>query len=145
MSDAQDRAEALDDDRFTGEFPPDHLVGAEAYGAAGADPGAPEGVIARAAREEPEVIPEDAAEEPYAPDGLAGDGGSVEGSVQDLEAPLDAEDAAMHLVDDPVFDDDDAEPPTGELSPEEVGAAAEVEAEVADAQVGGAAPRDRDR
>ncbi|HRW36103.1 MAG TPA: hypothetical protein P5254_00285 [Aquihabitans sp.] len=145
MSDAQDRAEALDDDRFTGEFPPDQLIGAEAYGAAGADPGAPEGVIARAAREEPEVVPQDAADEPYSPDDLAGSGGSVEGSVQDLEAPLDAEDAAMHLVDDPVFDDDDDEPPTGELSPEEVGAAEAIEAEVGDAQVGGLAPVDEDR
>ena len=140
MSDAQDRAEALDDDQFAGEFPPDKLLGAEAYGAAGADPGAPESVIARAAREEPELLPEDVADEPFEPDDLAGEGGSVSGGVQDREAPLDAEDAAMHLVDDPVFDDDDDEPLVGELSPEEVAAAADMEAEVGDDEPGGLAP-----
>lgn len=38
MADGQDRAEALHDDKVGGEYPPDHLIGAEAYGAAGADP-----------------------------------------------------------------------------------------------------------
>jgi hypothetical protein len=140
MTDAQDRAEALDDDKIGGDFPPDKLIGAEAYGAAGADPGAPESVIARAAREEPELRPDDVAAAPF--DGLAGDGGSVEGTVQDLEAPLDAEDAAMHLIDDPVFDDDDDEPRVGELSPEEVAAAADMEAEVGLDTPGGLAPAD---
>lgn len=145
MSDPQDRAEALDDDRFAGEFPPDKLLGAQAYGAAGTDPGAPESVAARAAREEPEVLPEDPASDPYELDDLAGDGGSVETTVQDREAPLDAEDAAMHLIDDPVFDDDDLEPPVGELSPEEVAAAADMEAEVGLDEPGGLGPADDDR
>lgn len=139
MSDAQDRAEALDDDKVGGDFPPDHLLGAQAYGAAGADPGAPESVIARAAREEPEERPGDASFDPEAERGLAGEGGSVEQTAQDLEAPRAAEDAAMHLVDDPVFDDDDLEPPVGELSPEEAAAAADVEAEVGLDEPGGLA------
>ena len=36
MAEEQDRAEQLDDDKFDGGFPPDKLLGAQAYGAAGA-------------------------------------------------------------------------------------------------------------
>jgi hypothetical protein len=96
MSDGQDRAEALDDDKFGGEFPPDHLVGAQAYGAAGTDPGAPESVEQRAAREAPEERPGDRPE----PTGYPDEEGSVEATVQDMEAPIAAEDAAVHVVDE---------------------------------------------
>lgn len=56
MADEQDRAEALDEDKL-GEFPPEKPPGAQAYGAAGAEPHADEPVAARAAREEPEEMP----------------------------------------------------------------------------------------
>ncbi|HWJ63986.1 MAG TPA: hypothetical protein VNS19_18585 [Acidimicrobiales bacterium] len=96
MSDAQDRAEALDDDKVGGEFPPDHLVGAEAYGAAGADPGAPESVERRAAREEPEERPGDRPESLGYPD----EEDVVDDSVQEHEAPRPAEEAAVHAIDE---------------------------------------------
>ena len=91
MSDAQDRAEALDDDVFAGgEFPPDKLLGAQAYGAAGAEPHADENITARAAREEPE--------EPLGyPDEDVTDRYDV---VQEMEAPIAAEEAAMHAFDE---------------------------------------------
>lgn len=53
MQDEQDRAEALDDDKG-GDPAPDRPPGAQAYGAAGAEPHATESVVARAAREEPD-------------------------------------------------------------------------------------------
>lgn len=59
MADAQDRAEAADADKV-GPMPPDKPPGAQAYGAAGAEPHAPESVAARAARE----VPEDAGVDP---------------------------------------------------------------------------------
>jgi len=91
MSDGQDRAEALDDDKIGGEFPPDHLIGAEAYGEAGAEPGAPESVERRAAREEPEQRPE--------PTGEPGED-EIDDTVQEHEAPRPAEVAAVHVVDE---------------------------------------------
>lgn len=91
MTDGQDRAEALDDDKIGGEFPPDHLIGAEAYGEAGAEPGAPESVERRAAREEPEQRPE--------PTGEPGED-EIDDTVQEHEAPRPAEEAAVHVVDE---------------------------------------------
>lgn len=92
MSDPQDRAEQLDDDAIGGEFPPDKLLGAQAYGAAGAEPHAPEGVAARAAREEPEERPE--------PSGIPDDDDLVDDVVQEREAPIPAEEAAVHAIDE---------------------------------------------
>lgn len=117
MADAQDKAEALDDDELTGEFPPDKLMGAEAYGAAGADPGAPESVARRAAREEPEerpLPPAAAASDPTVAvrseeDDFSGDE-TLRDVVQEREAPAPAEEAAMHAVDEPAFDSSVDEP-----------------------------------
>ncbi|MEZ5179424.1 MAG: hypothetical protein R2746_14420 [Acidimicrobiales bacterium] len=92
MAEEQDRAEQLDDDKFDGGFPPDKLLGAQAYGAAGAEPHAVESVAARAAREEPE---EGAG--PPSDDGRPMGTDVTDDVVQELEAPLDAEDAAMHV------------------------------------------------
>lgn len=119
----------LDDDELTGEYPPEKLMGAEAYGAAGTDPGAPESVIARAAREEPE-------EEPL-PSGTAGSGDptidvlspeddfagdeTLRDVVQEREAPAPAEEAALHLIDEPAFDstvDDPELAAANEIDPE---------------------------
>jgi hypothetical protein len=96
-TDEQDRAEALDDDAEP-MVAPDHLVGAQAYGAAGAEPHATEPVARRAAREEPEL-------------GLAEIGDEARGvqrtddpTLHDVAteraAPPPAEEAAMHVVDD---------------------------------------------
>ncbi|MCU1369319.1 MAG: hypothetical protein JWO77_513 [Ilumatobacteraceae bacterium] len=114
MSDGQDRAEALDDDKIGGEYPPDHLLGAAAYGEAGTDPGAPESVARRAAREEPEELPE--------PTGEPGED-EIDDTVQEHEAPIPAEEAAVHPIDetlggfDSEVDDPDLEA-AWELDPE---------------------------
>lgn len=121
MGDEQDAAEAFDDDELGrsdadddgGEtwIAPDHLVGAEAYGAAGADPGAPEGVIAREARE----VPEDDG------DGDLDDQVRLDGEDWDDDAP--AEVSAMHAVNEDLGDfdsdvDDPALEAAWELDPE---------------------------
>lgn len=107
MADAQDKAEMLDDDELDGEFPPDKLLGAEAYGEAGAQPGAPESVARRAAREEPEERPLDPLDAAGDPDALVLDpeddfGGdpSLRDVVQEREAPVPAEEAAIHVIDE---------------------------------------------
>lgn len=117
MADAQDKAETLDDDELTGEFPPDKLMGAEAYGAAGADLGAPESVARRAAREEPEERPlpptattsDPAVAVRSEEDDFSGDE-TLRDVVQEREAPVPAEEAAMHAVDEPAFDSSIDEP-----------------------------------
>ncbi|HEX2577827.1 MAG TPA: hypothetical protein VHK88_15860 [Aquihabitans sp.] len=107
MADEQDKAEALDDDELDGEYPPDHLLGAQAYGAAGTEPGAPESVAQRVGREEPEEVP---AERPLTISDLdqvhTDDGDIFVGDmtqrdvVQEREAPVPAEEAAMHIIDE---------------------------------------------
>lgn len=129
MGDEQDRAEGLDDDKL-GEFPPDKLLGAAAYGAAGTDPGAPEGVIARAAREEPEEMPLDPLPTKSDPDvAVLSDDDPLAGdpSLRDIATEkgdvMPAEEAAMHVVDEelPGFDsevDDPALEAAWETDPE---------------------------
>lgn len=94
MPDEQDHAEELDDEA-TGAPAPDHLMGAQAYGAAGVEPHAGESVAQRAAREEPE--PKLGDEGPL-------DDGEDDPTLHDVaterEAPIPSELAAMHLVDD---------------------------------------------
>ena len=82
MPDEQDRAEALDDDEL-GEMPPDKPLGAQAYGAAGAEPHADESVRRRAAREEPDEL------DPWA---------------DDTGGPAEA--AAVHMIDEELEDFD---------------------------------------
>lgn len=112
MGDAQDRAVNLDDDQLGGEFPPDKLLGAEAYGEAGAEPGAPESVVKRAAREEPEERPLeplpttsdegalDPATGPLDPTDDFGGQEDLRDVVQEREAPQAAEEAAIHAIDE---------------------------------------------
>jgi len=103
MQDEQDRAEALDDD--VGVDPaPDRPPGAQAYGAAGAEPHAPESVAARAAREEPDP----AAEQPEDRPPLQEDGDRVveedDPTLADVAteraAPRPAEEQAVQDPDD---------------------------------------------
>lgn len=101
MADEQDRAEELDDEAI-GAPAPDHLMGAQAYGAAGVEPHAGESVAQRAAREQPE--PKLGDEGPLA-DGE--DDPTLHDVATEREAPVPAELAAMHLVNEggPIEDD----------------------------------------
>jgi hypothetical protein len=103
MSDPQDVAESLDDDKFGGGYPPDTLLGAQAYGAAGAEPHATESVVARAAREEPDDL---AAALGRDADGIPAEETDPEEIVQEREAPRPAEEAALHIAGDPADDID---------------------------------------
>lgn len=106
MADEQDQAEQLDDDEMGGEFPPDKMLGAQAYGAAGTEPGAPESVAQRAGREIPDQVPLDPLPTSSDPEAVLsgdeafGDDPTMRDVVQEREAPLPAEEAAMHVVDD---------------------------------------------
>ncbi len=130
MADPQDQAEALDDDRLNDEFPPEQPLGAEEYGVTAAEERYDEPLEERILREEPEVrathgIPEDppVLVDPDSVDGMPEDGSAVTRSVDDevgaideddpmggdptlrdvvteREAPLAAEEAAIHIVDD---------------------------------------------
>lgn len=103
MSDPQDIAESLDDDKIGGDYPPDKLLGAQAYGAAGAEPHATESVVARAAREEPDDL---AAALERSSDGIPPEETHPEEMVQEREAPRPAEEAALHVTGDSVDDVD---------------------------------------
>lgn len=109
MVDEQDRAEMLDDDAQP-MVAPDKPPGAQAYGAAGAEPHAVESVARRAAREEPELwetrSPGSGAEEPPPDDDFA----------TERAAPPPAEVAAMQVVGVEERPDDDPgeEPPVEE-------------------------------
>lgn len=107
MADAQDKSESLDDDKIGDDFPPDEPLGADAYGEAGAEPGAPESVVRRSAREEPEELPLQPLATRSDPElGALADGDDFSGdaslreTVQEAEAPVAAEEAAMHVVDE---------------------------------------------
>ncbi len=105
MADEQDRAEALDEDKL-GEMPPEHPPGAQAYGAAGAEPHATESVIARAARENPEERPSldgalmNEAREILSVDDPTGGDPSLRDTAAEKSATLSAEESAMHVVDE---------------------------------------------
>lgn len=101
MADEQDQAEETDDEAI-GAPAPDHLRGAQAFGAAGVEPHAGESVAQRAAREQPEP--------------KLGDEGPLDPELKDptlsdvaleREAPVAAELQAMHLVDEDGLVDDD--------------------------------------
>jgi hypothetical protein len=125
MSDPQDSAEALDDDKFGGDYPPDKLLGAQAYGAAGAEPHATENVTARAAREEPDDLAEAL---DRAADGIPPEETYPEEIVQEREAPRPAEEAALHVTTDPVDDVDaiEAMDDLDAVTDEDLAAAAEL-------------------
>lgn len=104
MADEQDRAEALDDDEDV-VIPPEHPLGAQAYGAAGAEPHADEPVARRAAREEPEEIPgvddEIEPEVVLDPDDPIGGDATLRDTAAERSAATPAEEAALHLTDEP--------------------------------------------
>ncbi len=93
MADEQDRAEALDEDAEP-ITPPDHLLGAAAYGAAGTDPPGGETVAQRAAREEPE-------DRPGPTDAVEPDDPTLHDIAVERSTPQPAEEAALHVIDDP--------------------------------------------
>jgi hypothetical protein len=93
MSDAQDRAEATDDDKLGGEFPPERPLGAHRR----QDDAIPESFAGREARLEPEVgQAAGTGEETVAvgDDAVAPDDAPV-------ETPEAAEEAALHVTDEP--------------------------------------------
>jgi|GEM_PF-2086322 len=122
MGDPQDQAENLDDDELDGAYPPDKLLGAEAYGEAGTDPGAPESVERRAAREEPEEVPGQLGDEAYGtegpldPEDSFGGDESLRDVVQEREAPIPAEEQAIHLVDEDLDFDSEVDDPALEAA-----------------------------
>lgn len=131
MADEQDQAETLDDDELDGPYPPDHMLGIrEAVSEAGTDPGAPESDADRVAREEPEEIPSADYTTVGDPEAVVLDEGDVFAGdmtmrdvVQEREAPVPAEEDAIHLVDESLggfesdVDDPDLEA-AWELDPE---------------------------
>jgi hypothetical protein len=108
MADEQDQAENLDDDELDGAYPPDHTLGIrDAVSDAGTEPGAPESVADRAAREEPEEIPTEDYRTVGDPEEIVLDEGDVFAGdmtlrdvVQEREAPVPAEEDAIHVVDE---------------------------------------------
>jgi hypothetical protein len=100
MSDEQDQAEAIDPDELgddpAANFPPDKPPGAQAYGAAGAEPHADEPVASRAAREEPEAFEVDQQ-----------DADDIVDTASDEDPDArPAEEAAMHILDEGLADFD---------------------------------------
>lgn len=127
MSDNQP-GELLDDDKLGGEYPPEQPLGATAYGTTAAEQAVGESLAERVAREEPDVlVPGDAGMELVQPDEgahadvegaevamlarndlgplsdddpLAGDP-SLRDVATELEGAIPAEEAAMHIIDEP--------------------------------------------
>jgi hypothetical protein len=105
-TDPQDEAEALDDDRLDGEYPPESPLGVDAYGTTGAEERWDEPLAERVAREEPD---DDRARRDLPEveglgalddgDPLAGDD-TLRDVAQEREAPVPAEEDAVHVVGD---------------------------------------------
>jgi hypothetical protein len=104
FDDPQDEAEALDEDELAGasEYPPERLLGADDYGTTPAEERVPEPLDEFAKREQPDRLRPNRAEPP-----LLIDPESAEGLEDDeiepdfateLEAPLPAEEAAIHII-----------------------------------------------
>ena len=89
MSDAQDRAEQLDDDKLGGEFPPEQPLGADE----GRTDHAQESVAERDARH----LPEDERRVNPAEDEALLEGTSVSPQDEVAETPEAAEEAALRL------------------------------------------------
>lgn len=90
MSDQQ-RAEDLDEDKIGGEYPPERPLGVEEYGTTAAEEAWDEPLEERLAREEPEDGPGGPPDE---------DGDPYDDAVQEHEAPVPAEEAALHVEGD---------------------------------------------
>jgi hypothetical protein len=129
-SDEQDQAESLDDDELGGRFPPDELLGANQYGITEAEERYDEPLEERISREEPdfddqadvhddeleiELVendgpPEDGrlvgeavveTDDALDVDDIASGDTTRRDVVTEREAPIAAEDAAVHLIDEP--------------------------------------------
>ncbi len=107
MADEQDQAEALDDEELDGAYPPDRVMGIpDAVSEAGTDPGAPESVVGRTYREEPEDLPREPSSPASDTDAALAEGEASAGDstlsdvVQEREAPVSAEVDAIHVVDE---------------------------------------------
>jgi hypothetical protein len=103
-ADPQDQAEALDDDRLAGEYPPEEPLGVEDYGTTAAEERWDEPLAERVRREEPddslatsdfEVDPEVGALDEGDP--LTGDDTTRDIALERVAPP--AEEAAMHVTD----------------------------------------------
>jgi hypothetical protein len=93
---SQNRAEGLDEDKIGGDFPPEEPLGADEYGTTAAEERWDEPLEERIAREQPDVLPGD----PVVEDDEVDD--TFDDAVQEHEAPIPAEEDAIH----PVPDDD---------------------------------------
>ena len=130
MSDQQ-RAEGLDDDKLAGEYPPEEPLGVEEYGTTAAEEAWDEPLEERIAREEPDVpVPEDDGVELLQPDegahtdveadevasvahaqpdergplseeDVASGDPTLRDVAQEREGAMPAEEAAVHVVEEP--------------------------------------------
>jgi hypothetical protein len=93
---SQNRAEGLDEDEIGGDFPPEEPLGVDEYGTTAGEERFDEPLDERIAREEPDVLPVDgsAAQADEVDD-------TFDDAVQEHEAPVPAEEAALHITDDP--------------------------------------------
>lgn len=117
MSDSQDRAEALDDDKLADtsttpvedlEYPPDEPMGVDAYGTTAAEERWDEPIDERVGREEPEDGPIGDGMRLVDPDeGAAGDDEPDAVATAEDASDLSAEEAAIHLTESPPMGDGD--------------------------------------
>jgi hypothetical protein len=128
FDDPQDEAEALDEDELTGErdYPPERLLGADEYGVTPAEERVPEPLDEFVKREQPDrlrphrpepprlidpesvegsedepdvvAVPVDPLDVPLAEDDLYTGDESERDLATELEAPLAAEEAAIHII-----------------------------------------------
>jgi hypothetical protein len=106
--DPQDEAEALDDDRTDGEYPPERPLGVDAYGTTGAEERWDEPLAERVSREEPDDDSRASTDFPVDPEVGALDEGDLltgDATTRDValerEAPPPAEEEAMHIEEAP--------------------------------------------
>ena len=115
MADAQDRAEGLDDDKIPDEYPPFEPLGIDHYGTTAAEERWDQPLAERVEAEEPEELPltdDDAGFELVEPDEGARPDTEAAAVAEMVTSELDdtaleregvrpAEEAAMHIVDEP--------------------------------------------
>lgn len=116
MSDSQDRAEQLDDDKMAMtdtpvedlEYPPDEPMGVDAYGTTAAEERVDEPLDERVAREVPDEATEDAGMRLVDPDEGAGPDEEADSvAAASTATDLSAEEAAVHRTDPPPMGDGD--------------------------------------
>jgi len=116
MTDAQDRAEQLDDDKMATtdspveelDYPSDQPMGVDQYGTTPVEEQVDEPLAERILREEPEELPEPGGMRLVDPD--AGGASDTESDAIAFDSPatdLSAEEDAIHLTDPPPMGDGD--------------------------------------